>query len=433
MVKLSVRQVLQVWVLMVLPLPALALPFNSLDARSMALGGAGVASSNSAGAAVMNPALLATDTEQGMVVQFPVLGVRYRDPNNMLDDVDSYQTEELELDLDAAVDAFNQEASNTNVAALGNAASFLSQQINRFSRAPIHGEMFGGLVVAMPDQELGMAVSITSWAIAGGQLNVTPHDIELLDELLENASAGTLALATNPYIEEHLEKRRLEADDELDGEEDLKTVAEQLNSTMQVRGMALTELAFSFAKKVKLYGYEFDLGVTPKYVKVTAFDYADRLDDARFVSPENTRKHSNLNVDLGFARDYGSGWRSGISIENLFKQRYRTGTGSNVEIEPQLRIGVSHKGEWHMLTADLDILENDAVGYEEDSRFLALGGELALSDLVTMRAGYRHNISKPETSVPSLGIGLDVGVRMDLAVAATEDDIAAAFQLGFEF
>lgn len=429
-----VRQMFQLIALMLVPLSVLALPYNALDARSMALGGAGVAAANSTSAATMNPALLIGEGEQGLDLLFPVIGVRYRDPDNMLDSLDSYQSQSLEIKLSDAVDAFNEEAGSESIGTLFNAARQIWINMNKFSRAPIHGEMFGGLVVAMPSPQLAKAFSISSWTIAGGQLNVTEGDLEWLNTLLTDAQEGSLALATNAIIEEHLNRREQEesTEDNVD-EEEFKTIIEQFDSTMKVRGMAITEFAFSFAQKVEFFGYDFSVGVTPKYVKVTAFDYAEGLDDAHFITSTNAREHSNINFDFGLARDYGNGWRSGFTIKNLIQQNYSTGNNSSVEIEPQFRAGLSLDADWFFVTADLDLLENAPAGYEEDTQFLSLGGELELSDMVTMRAGYRYNMSKPETSLPSLGLGLDLGVRVDLAVAATEDDITAALQFAYSF
>ncbi len=428
-----VRQMFQILALMLLPLSVLALPYNALDARSMALGGAGVAAANKLSAGTMNPALLATEGGGDLEVSFPIIGVRYRDPNNMLDDVESYQTQNLELDLIESLDDFNDDADSENIARLGNATGRIAGELRKFSGAPIHGEMFGGLLVALPDQKLAKAFSINSWTTAGAQISVADSDIEWLDQLMADLVEGTLAVATNPIVEEHLEKRRLEADSEDDGEDELKTILEQLDSKMRVRGMAMTEFAFSLAQKVEFLGYSFNVGLTPKYVKVTAFDYAEGLGSARFVTKTNTRDHSNINIDFGLARDYGNGWRSGFTIKNMIKQSYSTGNNASVVIEPQFRLGVSREADWYMVTVDLDLLENAPVGYEENSQFVSLGGELELSDMVVMRAGYRYNMSKPETSLPSLGLGLNLGVRIDFAVATTEDDLTAALQFSYNF
>jgi len=433
MAKLSVGDLFRIAGTSLLPLPALALPYNALDANSMALGGAGVAASHPVNAALMNPALLVEESDK-ISLQFPVIGARYRDPNNTLDDLDYYQAKHLEQDLLDAVDAFNEEATSANVAEIFSAAGEMWDKMRNFSKEPLYGEMFGGLSVAMPGKTSAKAFTINSWAIAGGRMNITDEDITLLEGLMTDAKGGTSQLANNDYIKEQHEKRIAEAAEEPDVDPaTLKTVPEQLNSTMQVRGIAITELALAFAQEVDLWGFRFDAGVTPKYMMVTAIDYGEKIGEAQFVSRQNSRDYSNMNVDLGMAKHFGEGWRAGLALKNLIPQDYRAADGGQVQIRPQLRAGIVHRGDWHMVTADLDILENSAVGYEEDSRFLSLGGELELSDYVSLRAGYRYNFNNGDLAVPSVGLGMDFGVKIDLAVATTEDDIAAAFQLGYDF
>ena len=61
------------------------------EARSDAMGGAGVASSNHEGAAFVNPALLGLNAhkDNSAVLLMPVLGIDMADSDNMIDKFDS--------------------------------------------------------------------------------------------------------------------------------------------------------------------------------------------------------------------------------------------------------------------------------------------------------------------------------------------------------
>ena len=73
----------------------LAAPFNSLDARSMAMGDVGVASSKPGSAAIFNPALLSENNyEHRISIIFPNIGVEafasedgFNAVQNIVDDV----------------------------------------------------------------------------------------------------------------------------------------------------------------------------------------------------------------------------------------------------------------------------------------------------------------------------------------------------------
>jgi len=86
------------------------------------------------------------------------------------------------------------------------------------------------------------------------------------------------------------------------------------------------------------------------------------------------------------------------------------------------------------LAADMDLIENDPAGFESKSQYLGLGAELDLFDWVQLRAGYRHNLSDSDSSIPTLGFGFSpFGVHADLALAGNSTDLAVSMQLGFRF
>ncbi|MGM0595305.1 MAG: conjugal transfer protein TraF, partial [Pseudomonadota bacterium] len=228
--------------------------------------------------------------------------------------------------------------------------------------------------------------------------------------------------------------------DAFDAENDVK-------STVDVRALTLQEIGFSFAREVNMGGMNFAAGITPKYVKATVYDYEAKAtdEDADDNEDDYSKEYSHFNLDLGVAKNYANGWRTGFVIKNLIAQEYDTyrrnsntgemeKTGNRIELKPQARIGVSHTSDWHTVALDVDLTENEPVGFEEGSRFVALGGELNLADWAQLRAGYRVNTVDSDRSIASVGLGLSpFGVHFDVAVAGNDNEMGAAAQFGFRF
>ena len=124
-------------------------------------------------------------------------------------------------------------------------------------------------------------------------------------------------------------------------------------------------------------------------------------------------------------------------MKNARKKEYKTIRGNTILLEPAARTGISHHTNWTTIALDLDLTENQRTGLTgEKTQYAALGIEFDLS-LVQLRVGARHNLSAEDgrdANLYSAGVGLYlVGVHADLAVARSEDEAAAALQVGFQF
>jgi len=169
-------------------------------------------------------------------------------------------------------------------------------------------------------------------------------------------------------------------------------------------------------------------------VQVTTFDYQIDVNTADLDLNQGTRDSSNFNVDIGLAKDFGNGWKSGFAVKNLISQEYVTVLGNKVNIEPQARVGVSHSTEWVTVALDVDLNAADPVAYEAQTQYAALGAELNIFKTVQIRIGYRHNMKDSDTSVPTVGLGFSLfGAHVALAAAANDNEIALSGQLGFRF
>ena len=191
------------------------------------------------------------------------------------------------------------------------------------------------------------------------------------------------------------------------------------------------------------------MGVTPKMVSVTVFDYeanADSADTDNIDGDDYSADYSDFNLDVGIAMDHKNGWRSGFVIKNIIGQDYdamntdpdtgvEAATGMVVSLKPQARVGVSHTNSWSTVALDVDLTENEGLGLAGNkSQYVALGIELDAFDFAQLRFGYRADTVNSDRDVVSAGIGISpLGIHIDIAGAFNEDEVGASFQLGFRF
>lgn len=387
---------------------AQATPYSVLDPLSYSMGGTGVASAGRGNAVFYNPALLATlAPEQRPSLHLPVVGARFYDRENGLDDLDNYQFNDLEGDFDAALDAYSSDVGARQ--SVGNATAALGGRLASMRGKSMQREFLGAVVVGIPHDTLGISLVVNGRMMGGALLDVSQNDLDELLRILAEVEAGTLSTA-----------EPLRADD--------------LESRLRGRGLVITEVGLGLARQVELFGYTMSVGVTPKYRQVTSFDYATRLATADFETSLGQKDHSAVDVDVGMAMHYGNAWSTGVAIKDLVGQEYVTSGGAVIEIKPQLRIGAAHTTRYTRVSVDVDLTESPSLGYDSESRYIAVGAELNVFDMTRVRIGYRHNTADTSTSMPTVGMGFVLyGAQLDLAVAANEDEIGLAAQLGFEF
>ncbi len=407
---------------------AYALPYSSMDPRTLAMGGAGAASGSSANAVFMNPALLAAARDDDVFsLELPIFGARFNDPDSLVDELDRYQDGGLEKGLNTAVNLFLINRSSANAREVGRAADAVSEQLLKFSNKPLQGELFSGIVVGIPNKKIGASLAVNVWAVGGGIVNVSQADQDLIEAIASDANTGDPNdLLNNQAIAD----QDLLNFDQPGGE----AVTDKLSSNLEMRGAVIQELAVALSREVSVYGHRFALGLTPKLVKVKTFDYQLGLDNAEIGVEEGANDQSGVNLDMGIAKNYGNGWRAGFVIKNLIGQEYETVRGNKIKIDPQMRVGIAHSTDWATMAIDMDLTENEAAGFESKTQYISIGAELDAFDTVQLRVGYRHNMSDSETNIPTIGFGFSpFGAHLDVAIAGNGSEVAGSAQLGFRF
>ncbi len=442
----------------------LAVPFNSFDPKSMAMGGAGVAVANPSTASFFNPALLSiAETKDDFAIEFPVFGVRVYDPDDFADAVDDFNDTAFD-DLDAAINGgsidgvpvtgFNNDSLNpASVTPVTTSINSLNTEIEKISDKPLELEGGIGLVVGIPGEKFGMALSASaSFNFSGifeyrdkSTVDSLTSDMDLLASCLgDPVLAVSAACAADKFT-----FVTITGDVGSTADPDINfTTEDDIESQVQIIGVAMEEVGLSFSREMAMFGTEVAVGVTPKMVSVTIFDYkadADSADTDNIDGDDYSADYSDFNLDIGIAMDHKNGWRSGLVIKNIISQDYdamnindqgdEVPTGTVVSLKPQARAGVSHTNGWSTVALDVDLTENEALGeIGNNSRYIALGVELNALDWAQLRFGYRADTVNSERNVMSAGFGVSpFGIHIDLGVAGNQNEVGASFQLGFRF
>ncbi len=89
---------------------------------------------------------------------------------------------------------------------------------------------------------------------------------------------------------------------------------------------------------------------------------------------QGKKEYSDFNFDIGVAKTYDSGWKTGVVVKNLLAEDYLTALGNTIKIEPQARIGIAHSNEWTTVALDVDLNESESAGFDSNTQYAALGG-----------------------------------------------------------
>lgn len=423
-------------------------PFNSFDPRSMAMGGAGVAVASPSTAPFFNPALLSTANEDDdFAVEVPVIGVRAYDPDDFVESVEDFQDNSAILDgddnlvIESSIAAANVTIQNLPASAaaaaddlrdIANDARELSKGFTTVSDKVVGVEFGVGLVVAIPNKSLGAALSISGWGAGGGVAHY--RDGESLETLADDMDAYAACLDAGLGCD--VNTLSLEYVTVANGEVNFDT-EEDILSTVDVRAIAVSEVAISLAHEFTLFENEISVGVTPKIRKIQIFDYTanvESFENDDFNASDYTEEYSDMNLDVGLAKQFGESLQVGFVIKNIIPVTYESKIGNDIELKPQMRVGVAYQNSLITAAADLDITKNEPISFEHETQFASFGVELNALDWAQLRAGYRSNLADSAGNIASVGFGLSpLGIHLDVAVAASEDEVGVSGQFGFRF
>lgn len=431
---LNARYSVVVLALICAPGAATATPFGILDPRAMAMGGTGVSAGSTSSAAHFNPALLSVARRKSATALEITAAVRASDPQDLVDDAD--RVESAFNGVEDALDKFNAGPTGNTPqrrAAAGELATALGPFRDVFrtvSNKSLELNAFASpLTIAVPGKDLGWAVYGAARADAGARFIFAPGDDAML-ERYQTAARNYNTSGSNADL------TALCAEGGDSSGTSCKLEDPDFASHIDVRGVVVREIGMSFSREFHGRSMNWAFGITPKYQKVSTFDYSVNPQDEEDIDADTGRKdYSSFNFDLGIAKDMGSGFRAGVVGKNMISRSYTTVLDNKIELKPQYRLGLSHHSSWTTIAVDVDLNKAKPLAFEQESQFYGLGLEFDAWNFLQLRIGYRGDLKGNYDGIPSVGFGLSlVWLHLDAAVARRgNDEVMGTVQLGLRF
>ena len=196
------------------------------------------------------------------------------------------------------------------------------------------------------------------------------------------------------------------------------------DSTITVLGANVIELGVSASREFTYRGQTFSAGVTPKLLSLQIFEDTIAFDEAGSFDTSSLNQNLTTafaaNIDLGIAKNWynvlGGQVRAGMAVKDLIPLTFESSSGRELEMGPKVRIGAAHDTRFSTVALDVDLTENEPLGYGVPTRYIGLGGEFDAFNWVKLRAGYRNNLAVDDSHVVTTGLGFTpFGVGLDFS------------------
>lgn len=399
--------------------------YGIYDARTLAMGGASVASANNDNAQFYNAALLAFNEEieertQDSRLLIPLLVTQVSESAIDLEDV---AHNGLSQSITRSVSNFNAAPDALTAQAVVDAAANLDASLAALDNEDLLADLYAGMSVSEPGKFQGAGFFLGVRLLAGGQATVTESDRTILAAYQEGlsfiASDGTQGQA-HPEL--------------FDANGALMNPTGEFSSTADAIGVVITEIGVAMSKQFHLFGSSFAAGITFKVLDVDTFEDTDQIVGDRIDVGRNSEPKTRVNFDIGLVKEIGNKWRMGLAVKDIVPHNYNTSVGTIVRLRPRPRIGAAYQTGRLQIAADLDLVQNEPLGIEQPTQEAAVGAEWAFGSPVRLRAGYRHDIRGNRDGIVSVGVGtLWKRLVVDVAYVEGGDARAAALQFGFAF
>lgn len=348
-----------------------AAPFATLDARSAAMGGVGVAT-QARNAAYYNPALLAADYENfDAVGLFPVHSELTNDPDNVESGLNRLK-----------VAAKNSADISAIQAALTNLADKTYNETTINSAA-----------IIVPSTTLGAAGFVNSYKYTSAKTNI-----------------GGDVFGNPITYNSTLEHRSL----------DFIEIGAGVGKLLDQNDSLFSSLQLGFMAKILLF---------------ESYGYTTPIDSASLApNSKQIRRDSMINFDLGLAKEIGV-WKMGLVVRNIISADVKYGVSDEIfSIGPQVRMGLAYQSRRTLVELDVDVTSNEGFGFAKETAYVAAGLEFRLLPRLYLRSGVRQNRVGDALTTGSLGIGLDFwGVMLDVAGQSNKDEQAVLINIASSF
>ncbi|MBT8332637.1 MAG: conjugal transfer protein TraF [Deltaproteobacteria bacterium] len=367
--------------------------FFSVEARSLGMGNARVATADIATAPFANPGMLAFQPSREDFSLLLGAGAYLMDADGLVDKIDEYQT------------AYN----NFTADPVGN----ISEGVRAVEIAQ---SMDGDILAPEAAVLLSTGFSADKWAFA-------------VSARADAIAAGTVTDIAQDPIE----------------------LVDPTKNILQLEGVLTSELGVSVARNFRLFGQKMAVGVKPKYVKVDNIHLSESLSTVDTGLGDLIDNSTNdlgdyTTLDLGLVMGLTEHTQIGLVGTNLVSHTVNfinsRGNPETISFDTQWRLGLAFRNNFLTLGADMDLLENDALLTTQNfqalkTQFVSVGGEFNLK-FMQLRVGAQKNIADgisdgAKETMYTAGLGLWFGFNLDAAVVAQSNSLGGFLQAGFRF
>ncbi|MDO6707428.1 conjugal transfer protein TraF [Photobacterium sp. 1_MG-2023] len=384
---------------------------NGADARSVAMGGTGVASASYLTASFYNPALVAHyDKNDDFGVLLPAVGVSLHDPDDLNQKVDDFQ--DVNDQLEAAI-------NNSGGAPVSDAlVNQWKAALMALDEGKLKADLSVGAAVAVPNRYLSMNLFTQAQIVSLAKANIDPADLAGVDGShppdLDNLQSDVLGIGGG-----------------------IVDVGLAMGKSFAIPTVSLPEQTVS-------------VGLSPKIQQLIAVSFQNtvsQFDDSDFSFEDEYRDDTAFNLDFGLAYQPMPSVTVGFSGRNLFKQELETNTpesptglagkftSKTLLVEPKYTLGVAYENSWFTAAADVDLNEQKYFKeFDLATQYARLGMELNGWDWIQLRAGYSLSLTDSAEDTVSAGLGLSPFgvVAVDLALQYGQDNnYGGALQFAF--
>lgn len=372
------------------------------EARSDAMGGASVASSNREGAAMANPALLALHANQtdDYALLLPSFGLDGADKDEMVDKFDSLQD---------SYDALESAIDASDVSGIDQSRLALIDDLQALQGNSAYMSAGLGFAIAIPTQRIPMAIYYNSYIDAVGVADIEQSDIDTLT---------ALDPLNPPDIED-------------------------LNSAGVVAAGATSDFGVALSMPLSIVNMPVTVGITPKLQRIDTYFYAvsaNNFEASDFNDDKYRTEETTFNLDIGLAMQPMEGMVIGLSGKNLISKDVDTlaidDRRVSYKVEPIITAGIAYDWSDFTVTTDLDLVDYQRFDGLDGTQYWRLGGEMRATDWMSLRLGYRHDLEDSTADIYSVGTGFKVGqaFRFDFTgMFGSDNAVGGVIQTSYHF
>ncbi len=374
-----------------------AMQFETLGYKSVAMGGAAVASSSGSLATYNNPALLAkakydVEVSLGGGVSYEDFGagasVKALDDSGFLDAIDRVANDTANVsqaDIDTLIKGKNIVLDMDGDAVSVNPQGYIAAQVSGFGFGVFgSSEVVGSAVV---DQNHNLLM-IEDSSNPGSYL------------IINDDGTTTTSTDTATYTAQSMEYA---LDNGL--------------TYMDVTGIVIAEVPVAYGHKIELSGGNLLVGGALKYMRGYTYTEQYKIDDSGSVDSGSEKKDktsSTFGVDIGvaFEPSFAKDLTIAMVAKDLNSPEFDVVDGSKIKVEPMYRIGVAYNiFDSLEVAADYDLSANKT--FVENTKSQMLGGGLNWhpASWFALRGGLMQNMDANDKAGLIYTAGLGFGLK----------------------